>query len=95
MLTNAAEQQPCHAVKAALINRHAALHRVFPSCREAEKEASALLQEARTARGLIEEAASAAAAALQQIEALKQAEKEAAAEVNEARNLAKQLAARK
>lgn len=65
-----------------------------PTCREAEKEASELLRQAGQARGLIDQAVAAAAAALQQVDALKRAEKEAAAEANEARAVIKQLGRR-
>lgn len=59
--------------------------------REAEKAASSLLQQAGQARGLIDQAAAAFQAAVQQVEELKAAEKEAAAEAGEARGLLKQL----
>ena len=59
--------------------------------REAEKAASSLLQQAGQARSLIDQAAAAFQAAVQQVEELKAAEKEAAAEVGEARGLLKQL----
>ncbi|PRW59283.1 putative plastid-lipid-associated chloroplastic isoform A [Chlorella sorokiniana] len=61
------------------------------AAKEAEKAASSLLQQAGQARGLIDQAAAAFAAAVQQVEELKAAEKEAAAEAGEARGLLKQL----
>ena len=60
-------------------------------CRDAEKSLAGLLQQAREARSAIEGAVSAAAAAVQQLEASKQEEKEAASELAEARGLLKRL----
>lgn len=59
--------------------------------REAEKAASDLLRQAGQARGLIDQAEQATVAALQQVQALKDAEAEAAASVADARALITQL----